>query len=254
MYEIDIADDSSDAIMAALESLYPNLEKTLNVFTVRTLDGRFIYATPMWYLWQNINSSKFNVVDRLISEIPSKSFIECGYEIANQHHKTVSSGQSTLTLQIHEWLHKEGWRASLSKMEVLKNDQGKKIGLVAKACLLQDTVVKNCQQIRKKMGFDETESVMILETPKGINNVEFNDLFLLMMGTTPKEISFVRNVHSSVVYKNLDKVRDRHKLSNNKQLIDFAVSSNWHNYLPPILRNKECALSVNFKKCCLEVA
>ena len=207
-----------------------------DVFIILDRECCHHYVNKPWFMWENLKS-RYNYHGKELTEIPSAPYQLVGEQVRRKFNLFFHRRQTQSFLEVHQWLHKDAWRAIISSADFIRNTEGDVEGVLWRALLLPNSVVNLHMDIRDKLGVYEKESTMLLENPEGLADTEFDDVFMLMMGYNTKQAGFQRGVTQNAVCMTLSSARLKLHLDNNEQLLEYAMDNHWYNYLPAMMRN-----------------
>ena len=202
------------------------------------------YVNKTWFFWENLSSS-FKYFGKAFFEIPAPPYQTIGDQVHQQFEQYLCRRKTEAFLEVHRWLHKDGWRAAVSTVDFVKSPEGDIAGFLYKSTLLKNKFVDKYMDARNKLGIYEKEASMRLENPEGLTDKEFNDVFMLMMGYNTKEAAFQRGVTQSAICMTLSAARLNLHLDNNQQLLEYAMDNHWYDYLPAMMRKSEGCYLLN---------
>ena len=94
-----------------------------DIFIVLDRECCHHYVNKPWFIWENLKTS-FDYHGKELREIPSIPYQSVGDQNRQQLGQYLNRRKTSSFLEVHQWFHKSGWRATINTVDFLKNTEG----------------------------------------------------------------------------------------------------------------------------------
>ena len=220
-----------------------HLNKRHSSIHIMTPDHLCFFVNEYWQQLHGLSKHQSDVEGLPYSSMPHKAFYHCAEQFQT-HDQTIFDTRATLSsLEIHEYETRHGWQAfHLTSRPYMVN--GKVQCLIGEALPLPEHIARYYWNVKERAVryYGQNNGKILLSNPDGLCDCEFENVYLLILGLKPQQIARHRGIAASTVYTALNNLRLRLKVSNNAQLVEYAIHRHWYNHIPAMFRHKETTL------------